>query len=310
MLVALPALAEIGSIRIDGRAAVTVAKQRITLADIADVYSPQASDDEAIIALRSIRIGAAPNPGGIKELTANEILSVLTAAQVDLSKVGYKLPQQIVVTRAARSVSEGELRASIEQAFAAQGREVIVHSVDVTDPFLVEPGPITLEAAIMPSTSRGRAPLLVTAKGESSEIRSKVIAAIEEWREVPVAARSLGRGAIVGPNDVVMARLQSHLLPADAASKVSSVIGFALQSGISSGEAFAGQKLFIPPVVTAGSKVTMLVRNGGLEATASGIAIESGAADQRITIRNEASKKLVTGKVLEPGLVLIEEGLR
>lgn len=310
LIFAAVALGDVGSIRIEGRSAATVAKQRFTLADIADVFSPNQSDDEAIIALRSITIGTSPQPGQFTELSADNVLATLRSAQVDLGRVGYKFPRSIVVTRASRTVDEAELRASIEQAFSAEGREVVVHSVDVSDPFLVEPGPISLEATLLPSLLRGRASVLMTARGEHSETKDKVVASIEEWKEVPVAARSLGRGAIVGPQDVVMARLQSHLIPSDTAARAPSVVGLALQRGIAAGEAFSSQKLFIPPVINSGSRVTMKISAGGLEATASGIALESGAVDQRISVRNDASKKLVTGRVLEPGLVLIEESSR
>ncbi len=310
LIFAATALGDIGSIVIEGRASATVVRPRITLADVADVYSPNQGDDEAIIALRSIGIGISPQPGKFVELSADNVLAALRSAQVDLGKVGYKLPRSIVVTRAARSVSEAELRASIEQAFSSQGREVVVHSLDVKDPFLVEPGPISLEALLLPSSARGRTSILMTARGETSETKGNMVAAIEEWKEVPVAVRSLARGAIVGPQDVVMARLQSHLIPNDPAVRATSVVGLALQSGIVAGEAFSSQKLFIPPVITSGSKVTMMISAGGLEATASGIALESGAVDQRISVRNDASKKLVTGRVIEPGLVLIEEGNR
>lgn len=310
LLLTQTAWAELGSIRIEGRPSVTVAKARITIADIADVYSSNSADDDAIIALRSIRLGSSPAPGQCIEVSATEILKALEAAQVDLQKVGYKLPRSVVITRAARTLGEAELKASIEQTFSALGREVIVHSVDVEDPFMVEPGPISLEAALLPSQARNRASMLITARGESTETKGKVVAAIEEWRDVPVAARSLGRGSIISPSDISMARLQTHLIPSDASTKAGTLVGLALQAGIAAGEPFSNQKLIVPPVITTGSKVTMVVRSGGLEATASGIAMESGAMDQRINIRNEASKKIVTGRVLEPGLVLIEESGR
>ena len=297
--------AELGAIRIDGKASATVAKARVSLSDIADVYSAKSTDDEAVIALRGINLASSPQPGRFLEITSDEVLAALRAAQVDLNQVGYKLPRSIVVTRAARSLGEAEIRASIEHAFTALGREVIVHSVDVPDPFLVEAGPISLKASLLASTGRNRASMLISAKGESTETKGKVLAAIEEWKNVAVAARGLQRGSIVGPEDVAMARLQSHLIPADTATRTTAVVGLALQAGISAGEAFSNQKLLVPPVITAGSKITMLIKIAGLEATASGIALESGVADQRISVRNEASKKLVTGRVVEPGLVIV-----
>ena len=42
-----------------------------------------------------------------------------------------------------------------------------------------------------------------------------------------------------------------------------------------------------------------------LEVTATGTAIDSGAIGQEIKVRNEGSKKVVSGKVEGPGIVVV-----
>jgi flagella basal body P-ring formation protein FlgA len=42
------------------------------------------------------------------------------------------------------------------------------------------------------------------------------------------------------------------------------------------------------------------------EATASGVALENGGIGQEIKVRNDASKKVVSGQVLEAGIVRVQ----
>jgi flagella basal body P-ring formation protein FlgA len=47
----------------------------------------------------------------------------------------------------------------------------------------------------------------------------------------------------------------------------------------------------------------MLYRHGRLEAAAIGVALEAGAERQEIKVRNEASQKVVSARVVEKGVV-------
>jgi flagella basal body P-ring formation protein FlgA len=69
---------------------------------------------------------------------------------------------------------------------------------------------------------------------------------------------------------------------------------------------FQAKAVTLPPVITAGSRVSMLYRHGRLEASAVGVALESGAAQQEIKVRNEDSQKTVTARVVDKGLVEVE----
>ena len=293
-------------IRVIGRESVTVTGERVRLEDIAEVSSAQISDDEAVIAIKKVELMTSPAPGQRNTIAAMGVLERLRTANVDLTQIGYRLPSIITVTRAGRAVSVDEVRAVIEGLLASQRREITVKQVRLDPDLFVAPGAITLSAEPMFSQSPGQLPFMITARADGMpDVRFKAIATADEWREVPVAARSIPRGAVVESSDVVMARLNTAALPRDLADSASSIVGLATTRGISYGEAFQRANLAIPPVITAGAVVTMIVRTNLLEATASGIALESGIAGQEIRIRNESSRKTVTGKVVEPGVVIV-----
>lgn len=299
-------VAEDRDIKILGRNSVTVTAEKIRLEDIADVSSPHIADDEAVIAMKKIELGASPAPGQKTTLSAMNILEALKTSQVDLNKVGYSLPTVIAISRAGREVSEEEVRAAIESALSAQQREITVRQVRYDKPVQVAPGALTLQAQELFSHIPGQIAFMITAKsGGLDDTRFKVSAVVEEWRELPVAARSLPRGTLLEPSDIVMARLNTRSLPRDIADSPSKIIGMATSGGISNGEAFQRSKLIIPPTIEVGAPVTMIVRSGSLEATASGVALESGADGDEIKVRNDSSKRIVTGKIVGNGSVLV-----
>ncbi|MCB0321344.1 MAG: flagellar basal body P-ring formation protein FlgA, partial [Bdellovibrionales bacterium] len=168
----------------------------------------------------------------------------------------------------------------------------------------VSPAVTALRADSLSSAEGGKMNFRITPYiGEDPQRSFIVEALVEEWVEVPVAARPLSAGSVVGPLDVAMARLNIQRLPRDAAFQKETIVGLETKRGIAYGEVFRKNKLSIPPVITAGAKVTLEYRSKFLRATATGIALEDAAVGENIRIRNEASKKIVSGTVLEPGIV-------
>jgi flagella basal body P-ring formation protein FlgA len=85
--------------------------------------------------------------------------------------------------------------------------------------------------------------------------------------------------------------------------QIGDVVGRALVRDVGQGEIFSNLAVIVPPVIAAGSRVTMLYRHGRLEAAAVGVALEDGAERQYIKVKNEASQKIVEARVVEKGVV-------
>jgi len=292
------------TIQVIGRTEATVTGATVRLGDIAVISSSDPRDDDAIIGLENIVVDASPTPGRENTLSAQRVLDRMKAGGVDLDTVAYTLPRTIVARRAARTVTEGELLPAIEAALKQSGRDIVVKRLVV--PGDVHVAPTDTVAGVTPFTSRtqGRLGFTVGMRAESGESASfNVEAIIDEWMQLPVAKRSLSRGTIVTADDVMLARLNVSGLPGDTAREERGVVGLATSSDISFGEVFRRNKLAIPNAIEANSRVTLVYRSAGFEATASGLALEGGIVGTEVKVRNESSKKIITGTILEPGLV-------
>lgn len=296
--------ADTRDVRIVGRQEVTVTTPSVTIADIAKVTSRSPGNDDALIALKRIKVAAAPKPGKKNTIAANGVLDALRSNGVDLEVVGYQLPRVITVQRAGRPVLEAELRAVIESVLSSTGRDITLREVSFDEGLSVVPGDIEMAATMFETPRPGKLGFSFEVTGQDSTVqRFDVLASIDEWRQIPVAIRSIERGSTVEVHDLKMARFNISQLPDDVALEPEAVYGFAADRNISFGDVFRKAHLSIPPVIEMGGSVTLLYRKGALEATASGVAIESGAIGDDIRVRNEGSKRIIMGKILEPGLV-------
>jgi flagella basal body P-ring formation protein FlgA len=122
---------------------------------------------------------------------------------------------------------------------------------------------------------------------------------------MPVASRPLAKGATVTANDVQLMKVNGTALGRDSIENLGDIVGRNLTKDIGQGEMFKASTVVVPAVVTAGSRVTVVFRQNRLEVTASGIALENGGMGQDIRVRNESSKKVIVGKVSDPGLVTV-----
>jgi flagella basal body P-ring formation protein FlgA len=141
---------------------------------------------------------------------------------------------------------------------------------------------------------------------EMPVVQFPVFAEIEEWREIPVAARNLNRGERIGDADIVRARMRLQDLPKDVATREQDLVGLETKQPLAEGEIFRRAKVVVPPTITAGSKVTLRYRSQFFDATASGVSLENGAVGEQIKVRNESSKKVVSARVVEAGLAEVD----
>jgi flagella basal body P-ring formation protein FlgA len=301
---AVPAQPAKRNITIQGRKEVLINSGAIRLGDIAEIYSERSQDDEAIIGLKKMQIQNSPAPGQSQVLEARQVLDSLKAQGVNLQEVGYVFPREINIKRASRSLAESEIRSVIEDFIGANSREVNVKRIEYPKDLQIFPGEIEVKAVPLNKTRSGHLDfdMSISAPGEQS-LHFAASAVVDEWREVPVASRTLTRGAVVGTPDVIMARLNLAALPKDIATSAEGVIGLKVAEDLGEGEVFRSNKLAVPAIIEAGSRVSMIYREGRLEATASGTAMESAAQGQPIKVRNDNSKKVVIGTAIEPGMV-------
>jgi flagella basal body P-ring formation protein FlgA len=293
------------TIRIQGRADAIVTDSMVRLGDVAQVDSANVLDDEAVGQLKKIVIGASPRTGESAVIDGSQVLERLRGNGVKLSGLRYSLPSAMTVTRAFREVKLDELERALSLFLSKSSREVDVKQIVVDRPIRVPTDSFGLEVVALKAMQPGHIGIDYKSVAGSDEVRFQLRAVAEEWRLMPVAARPLIKGTVVGAGDVQLQRTNNAALGRDALENIGDIIGRSLTRDVGHGEVFRAHSVAVPPLVSTGSRVSIVFRYNRLEVSASGIALENGGKGQEIKIRNDTSKRIVSGRVEAPGIVMV-----
>jgi flagella basal body P-ring formation protein FlgA len=293
------------TIRVQGRADAVVTDKTVRLGDVAQIDSPNIQDDEAIIQLKRIAVATSPKAGESATLEGSTVLERLRAEGVRLDSIRYSLPRNITVTRAFREVKLDELERALTSFLSKSEKQVDVKQLMVDRPIRVPTDSLGLEVVALQAEKPGHIGIDYKSVAGSDEVRFQLKAFADEWRLMPVASRPLVKGATVTANDVQLVKVNGTSVGRDSFENLGDIVGRNLTKDLGQGEMFKASVVAVPAVVTAGSRVIIVFRQSRLEVTASGIALENGGMGQDIRVRNESSKKVIVGKVSDPGLVTV-----
>jgi flagella basal body P-ring formation protein FlgA len=297
-------------IRIQGRADVVVTEPSVKLGDIATIESALTGDDQAMIELRKIVIAQAPRAGESVTVQGISVLERLRDSGVQLQSLFYAFPREIKVTRAFREVHEDELQKALLAYLSENYKSVEVKHLVKEKTVKIPADSFGVKVVDVRPVAPGHYDVNFTSIAGSEPARFQMRALGDEWRLMPVAAKSLRKGDTIAAGDVRMNKVNGTLIGRDNLEQLGDIVGRTMMRDLGEGEMFNALAVAIPPVVTSGSRVTIVYKRGRLEATAMGVAVESGINGQEIKIRNEASKKIVTARVKQPGVVEVGGNIR
>lgn len=130
-------------------------------------------------------------------------------------------------------------------------------------------------------------------------------ASIKNFKEVAVLSKPLSRGAIVSATDVRLERQDVSKLRQGYLTSIDQVINKQLKRTLSMGAILNTSNLVSQKLVKRGQRVSIRAFNGFIDIRMSGQALMDGEAGQRISVRNDNSKRIVEGKVIAPGIIKV-----
>jgi flagella basal body P-ring formation protein FlgA len=291
------------SIRIQGHNDVVVSDSSVRLGDIAQIDSASIQDDETIVRLRTLEVARSPKAGESGVVEGALVLEKIKDNGIRLDSILYSLPRQIKITRAYREVTNDELEKALLNFLGRQDKHIDLKQIVREKPVRIPTDSFGVEVVALRATNPGQFGVDYRSVSGSDEVRFQMRALGDEWRLMPVAARPLRKGSLITAADVQLRKVNAGAVLADSVRELGDVLGKSAQRDVGQGEMFNTAAIVVPPVITAGSRVSMVFRAGRLEASAMGLALESGSVGQEIKVRNEASGKVITARVVEKGRV-------
>lgn len=128
---------------------------------------------------------------------------------------------------------------------------------------------------------------------------------VKLYRNVVVVSRVMTPGEILSPDTVMYESMDVGRLNAGYLTDSSKVIGMMVRRQLPARAVLNLYMLGQPEVIKKGSLVTLLVRVGSMEVSASCKALQDGRVGQVIRVQNMSSKKFLSGTVVDESTVLI-----
>ncbi len=276
----------------------TVSSSKILLGDVARLRGFSTAGRAR---LAKVELAKAPRIGQPKVLRRS-FLKTQISSQVGPG-VRLKLPKNLRVTRASRTVESTELA----RRFEVQIRKMMGHHPDdVASVRVSRMRPLQMakggKVRFLFSDSerfegRLNARLEVSEGGRVLSTRG-VSAQIELMRNVFVATRSLQRGTMVSPNDFEPRRMPSSRAPRDAVTDMQLLDDAHLVQAIRVGQPLRAQQVRARAVIKRGSKVRVVFERGTTKVTVMAIALADASRGQMFRLRNPSSKKIITAQAV------------
>jgi len=122
---------------------------------------------------------------------------------------------------------------------------------------------------------------------------------------VPVLARPLRHGQVIGDDDIAWKDLRAGTLDSNLVVELDAILGKTPRNSLRAGEPLRRAELMAPVVVAKGNLVTMVLTAPQMMLTAQGRAAENGADGQVIKVENTRSKMTVEAVVVGPNRVAV-----
>lgn len=123
------------------------------------------------------------------------------------------------------------------------------------------------------------------------------------YRQIPVAARTIARGEHINDSHLTNTLTNVSSIRQGYALDSEQILGKEAKRNIGQGEAFKTSSLDAPTAIKRGEIVTLQAQAGAIKVVSSGVALADGRLGQKIRVRNSSSDRIVTGVVLNQGLV-------
>ena len=257
--------------------------------------------------VRDRAIGPGPEPGGRIIVEAPQLLAI--ARQFDVDWRPSSTADRIVLERPGHAFPREEAFSALRAALATAG---VTADADVDMPGYTAPlVPAGTSAKgevgqldYSPIDGRFTAVLSVTAAG-MAPAHTRLSGRVVEMVELPVAARRMMPGDIVGQADIQTARLRANALRGEVARMAAQIVGMALRHPVGPGAPLLLADLGRPFMVQKGDPVQMQLETPGISLSAQGVAMDNGVAGEHVRVLNVQSRAIVDAEVAGTGRVRV-----
>lgn len=257
--------------------------------------------------LSSAIVAFAPMPGASRVLPLETIRMRVMQEGFLPGEVRLEGEAQPMVTRRGQSLDANALEAAIRTALTSSiTQNTNVRLARVPSIGLLPDGPVHFDVQAPNQLTRAFF-VQVTVRVGDEATRINVSVAATRLGHAVVPTRRLERGDVVAAGDIAVKDIDEFDAPRGSFTSAADVIGQQAMRTLLPGLPLAEGMVTRPSAVQRGERVRLMSNIGGLEISVTAEALEPGTIGQRIRVRNQESKRIVTARVSGAGEVIIDE---
>lgn len=162
--------------------------------------------------------------------------------------------------------------------------------------------PCAVPLEIEPLDTRFLPRLRFSARCPGNAAGSELIVRADLVAQVLVASADLAAGKPIAAASLALEKRNLATTP-DALARLEDVAGFASRRALRAGQVLQRRQLQPLLLVQRGQSVRIVARHGQIEANVPGEALQNGGQDELVRVRNVASGRTISARVIGPGAV-------
>lgn len=302
-LAAGPVAAQAGEVEVEGP---VMLNDRVSVEDdvvtLGDLFSGLAANAD-------IPIARAPEPGRRVRLSAQWLARVAKAYRVDWRP--RSLAVEATVHRASHTVGEEQITAAIVDALKRRGVDGdVAVTLDSSNISLRLPTSVPASVAVSNlsyDASNHRFSVNVQAPdADRPEASATLTGRVVRMVEVPVPARRIQRGEIVGKGDLEWVSMPARQMNRNHIVDAEEIVGKSARRPVRAGKPVRTTDVEKPRLVSKNGLVTLELRTARMQLTAKGRALDNGAKGEVVRVMNTNSNTTVTGVVVGTDTVSVQ----
>ncbi len=255
-------------------------------------------------------LGPGPAPGGRIIVEASQLGAIARMYGVDWRPVSRA--DRAVLEWPGRPLRREDALAAVREALIASGasRDCTIEMPGFSAPIVpADATPRPAVAQLDYDSVSGRFTALLSIVGVGMEpINARISGHVDDTIELPVATSRLAAGAVLRSDDIRLARVSTSGVKTEVVRASADAMGMQTKRQLVAGQPIAVGDLMRPNAVQRGALVQMRLSVNGLSVIGQGVALESGAAGERIRVQNTGSRAVVDAEVVGPGQVRVAPG--
>ena len=252
-------------------------------------------------------LGPGPAPGGRIVVEAAQLAAIArqfgvawrpasAADRAVLERPGKPLPREPVLEAVRAALFSAGVPAESDIEIAALSLPLV--------PFESQPHPAVVQLDHDPVTGNFSA-ILTVGGADMAPIHLRVGGRVHETVLAVVPIRRIVAGDVLRAEDLRPQRVRVAHLQTEVARTMEDAVGMTPRASLGTGQPMRLADLMRPPAVRKGTSVQMLLSGGGLSLAGQALALESGAAGERVRVQNTVSRAVLEATVIGPDRVRI-----